>query len=245
MFFRMIIAATVAGLSSFSGCEDNTNSGLLGDSATLYFHNQLTQFSGGSSSDVNVNLFVDDLNSALQTDQAYSTASSVSSETIKLADSADTLAFDVTGNSGSTLINGPVNFRLSQGDSYTLVMMGDTSLDNRQLKLFRQVSQTVASGQVSIRFINTLSQLDPDQLSVTQGQSTLVQQLDYAAASSYVTLTSSGTVTFTINDQSQALALDTVSCNVSAGRSYDAIIAYRQFDSQDDDLALYCQPVAR
>ncbi|MDX1802479.1 MAG: hypothetical protein R3292_00260 [Alcanivorax sp.] len=245
MFFRMVIAATVAGLSTFSGCQDDNNGSLLNDRATLYFHNQLTQFTGGSSDDVTVNLFVDDLNTALRSGEVYSTTGSVSSDSVKLADSADTLAFDVTGKAGSTLISGPVNFRLTQGEGYTLVLMGDTSLDNRQLKLFRQVSQTVSSSQASIRFINTLSQLDPDQLSVAQGSNTLVEKLDYGVASSYVTLTGSGNLSFTINDQTQGLALDTVSCNLSAGRSYDAIIAYRQFDSQDDDLALYCQPVAR
>ncbi|EKF73840.1 hypothetical protein A11A3_11543 [Alcanivorax hongdengensis A-11-3] len=242
MIIRVLMAATVAGLSTFTGCEED-DGGLFSDKATLYFHNQLTQYAGGSVDDVTVDLFVDDLNTPRINDQEYTTSGTVSSETVDLDDDSQSIAFDVTGPAGSTLINGPVNYRLTKGDGYTLVMMGDTSLDNRQLKLFRQVPMDTGN-QARIRFINTLSQISDDELSVSSGGSELVNQLEYGDASSYVSLNNTGTLTFTITDQTQALDLDDVNCNISSGRSYDAIIAYRRFDSEDDNLELYCQPVA-
>ncbi len=45
-----------------------------------------------------------------------------------------------------------------------------------------------------------------------------------------------------INNETQGVIIDDVSCSVSSGRSYDAIIAYTEFDSDDDQISLYCQP---
>ena len=104
---------------------------------------------------------------------------------------------------------------------------------------------TVTSGQIRVRFINTLSRLSGDELSVATpgpaGQS-LVSGLEYAEGSNYVSVNASGTLEVTVNNETQGLEIDQVSCSVSSGRSYDAIIAYRRFDSDDDQIALYCQP---
>ena len=245
IFLRLVLAASVAGLSTF-GCDEEDDNGLFSDNARIYFHNQLTQLGGGSEDDVTVDLFVDNQNTPVQDDVGYTITGNVSAESIELDDDSESLSFDARGsNSGSTLVNGPLNRTLTAGDRYTVVLMGDTTLDNRQLRTYRHQQMTVTSGQIRVRFINTLSRLSGDELSVVTpgaaGQS-LVSGLEYAEGSGYVSVNASGTLEVTVNNETQGLEIDQVSCSVSSGRSYDAIIAYRRFDSDDDQIALYCQP---
>ncbi|MZR63295.1 DUF4397 domain-containing protein [Alcanivorax sp. DP30] len=243
VFLRMVMAASIAGLSAF-GCDENEDGELFGDSTRLYFHNQMTQTTGGSSSDVNVDLFVDDLSTPLVDDRGYTETGSVSSDSIELDDDSETIAFDVRGSaSGSSLISGPINKTLVAGSRYTVVLMGDTTLGNQQLETFRYQDVDVASGQIRVRFINTLSRLSGDELSVSvPGGQQLVSGLEYSDGSSYVSLSSGSTLQVDVNNQTQGVIIDTVSCSVSSGRSYDAIIAYTRFDSADDQISLYCQP---
>ncbi|MCG8393870.1 MAG: DUF4397 domain-containing protein [Pseudomonadales bacterium] len=240
---RLVLAASIAGLSAF-GCDEDED--IFTDNARLYFHNQLTQVSGGSQDDVTVDLFVDDQNSPLESDRAYTERGNVSNSSVELDDDSQSVAFDVRGsNSGSTLINGPVNRTLTAGDRYTVVLMGDTTLDNRQLKTFRHQDMDVGTGQIRVRFINTLSRLSGDELSVSQSGGTgqaIVNGLEYGDGSSYVSLNVSGSLNVNINNETQGVLIDQVSCNVSSGNSYDAIIAYTRYDSDDDQISLYCQP---
>jgi len=107
ILLRMVMAASIVGLSAF-GCDEDEE--LFSDSARIYFHNQMTQTSGGSSNDVSVDLFVDDMNTALTRDRGYTETGSVSSNSIELDDDSESIAFDARGaSSGSTLINGPIN----------------------------------------------------------------------------------------------------------------------------------------
>ena len=217
IFLRLVLAASVAGLSTF-GCDEEDDDGLFSDNARIYFHNQLTQVGGGSEDDVTVDLFVDNQNSPVQDDVGYTITGNVSAESIELDDDSESLSFDTRGSSsGSTLVNGPLNRTLT----------------------------AVGSGQIRVRFINTLSRLSGDELSVVTpgaaGQS-LVSGLEYAEGSNYVSVNASGTLEVTVNNETQGLEIDQVSCSVSSGRSYDAIIAYRRFDSDDDQIALFCQP---
>lgn len=242
VFLRMVMAASIAGLSAF-GCDEDGD--VFGDSSRLYFHNQMTQATGGSSSDVRVDLYVDDINSPLLSDRSYTETGSVSSNTIELDDDSESIAFDVrASNSGSSLISGPVNRTLVAGSRYTVVLMGDTTLGNQELGTFRYQDVDVASGQVRVRFINTLSRLSGDELSVTLpgGVQQLATGLEYARNSSYVSLSAGSTLQVEVNNETQGVLIDTVSCSVSSGRSYDAIIAYTRFDSADDQISLYCQP---
>ncbi|BAP15539.1 MAG: hypothetical protein AOY29_06690 [Alcanivorax borkumensis] len=245
IFLRLVMAASVVGLSAF-GCDEDDD--LFSDSTRLYFHNQLTQVGGGSEDDITVDLFVDDQNSALESDVDYTTRGNVSVNSLDLDDDSQSVAFDVRGSSsGSSLVSGPINRTLIAGNRYTVVLMGDTTLDNRQLKTFSHQKMDVASGQIRVRFINTLSRLSGDELSVTSssgipGGQPLVSGLEYADGSSYVSLSAGSNLTVTINNETQGVMIDEVSCSVSSGRSYDAIIAYTEFDSDDDQISLYCQP---
>ncbi len=244
IFLRLVLAVSVAGASTF-GCDEE-DSDLFSDNARLYFHNQLTQVGGGSADDVTVDLFVDKPNSPLRDGVAYTTTDNVSADSIELDDDSESLSFDVRGSSsGSSLINGPVNRTLTAGDRYTVVLMGDTTLDNRQLRTFRYQDVNVSSGQIRVRFINTLSRLSGDELSVSLPGATgqqLVSGLEYGQGRSYVSLSAGGSLEVTVNNETQGLEIDQVSCSVSSGRSYDAIIAYRRFDSDDDQIDLFCQP---
>lgn len=244
VFLRMVMAASIVGASAF-GCDEDEDGDLFGDSTRLYFHNQMTQTTGGSSSDVNVDLFVEDLGSPLVDDRGYTETGSVSSDSIELDDESETIAFDVRGSaSGSSLISGPINKTLVAGSRYTVVLMGDTTLGNQQLETFRYQDVDVASGQIRVRFINTLSRLSGDEISVSLpgGGQQLASGLEYSEGSSYTSLSAGGTLQVDVNNQTQAVLIDTVSCSVSSGRSYDAIIAYTRFDSADDQISLYCQP---
>ena len=242
VFLRMVMAASIAGLSAF-GCDEDED--VFGDSTRLYFHNQMTQTTGGSSDDVSVDLFVDDMNSPLASDVEYTVTGSVGSDSVELDDDSESIAFDVRGaSSGSTLINGPVNRTLVAGSRYTVVLMGDTTLGNQRLGTFRYQDVDVASGQIRVRFINTLSRRAGDDLSVSLpgGAQQLASALEYGDGSSYTTLSSGSTLQVDVNNSTQGVLIDTVSCSVSSGRSYDVIIAYTRFDSDDDQIAIYCQP---
>ncbi len=249
IFLRLVLAASVAGLSAF-GCDEDEDGGIFSssDSAQLYFHNQLTQVGGGSEDDVIVDLFVDDQTTALESGVAYTTRGSVGANSLELDDDSESIAFDARGiSSGSTLVSGPINRTLTGGNRYSVVLMGDTTLDNRQLKTFSHQKMDVGSGQIRVRFINTLSRLSGDELSITAsggapGGQALVSGLEYADGSSYVSLSAGGSLAVTINNETQGVIIDDVNCSVSSGRSYDAIIAYTEFDSDDDQISLYCQP---
>lgn len=249
IFLRLVLAASVAGLSAF-GCDEDEDGGLFSssDSAQLYFHNQLTQVGGGSEDDITVDLFVDDQTTALESGVAYTTRGSVSANSLELDDDSESIAFDARGiSSGSTLVSGPINRTLTGGNRYSVVLMGDTTLDNRQLKTFSHQKMDVGSGQIRVRFINTLSRLSGDELSITAsgsapGGQALVSGLEYADGSSYVSLSAGSNLAVTVNNETQGVIIDDVSCSVSSGRSYDAIIAYTEFDSDDDQISLYCQP---
>ena len=203
---------------------------------------------GGSEDDITVDLFVDDQTIALESGVAYTTRGNVSSNSLELDDDSESIAFDARGiSSGSTLVSGPINRTLTGGNRYSVVLMGDTTLDNRQLKTFSHQTMDVGSGQIRVRFINTLSRLSGDELSITAsggapGGQALVSGLEYADGSSYVSLSAGGSLAVTINNETQGVIIDDVSCSVSSGRSYDAIIAYTEFDSDDDQISLYCQP---
>ena len=146
IFLRLVMAASVVGLSAF-GCDEDDD--LFSDSTRLYFHNQLTQVGGGSEDDITVDLFVDDQNSALESDVDYTTRGNVSVNSLDLDDDSQSVAFDVRGSSsGSSLVSGPINRTLIAGNRYTVVLMGDTTLDNRQLKTFSHQKMDVASGQI-------------------------------------------------------------------------------------------------
>ena len=218
------------------------------DGDQLDCNSLLTQVVGGSEDDSTVDLFVDDQTTAGGSGVDYTTRGSVSSNSLELDDDSESVAFDARGvSSGSTLVNGPINRTLTGGNRYTVVLMGDTTLDNRQLKTFSHQKMDVGSGQIRVRFINTLSRLSGDELSVTASGSTpggqaLVSGLEYADGSSYVSLSAGSNLAVTINNETQGVIIDDVSCSVSSGRSYDAIIAYTEFDSDDDQISLYCQP---
>ncbi len=242
ILLRMVMAASIVGLSAF-GCDEDEE--LFSDSARIYFHNQMTQTSGGSSNDVSVDLFVDDMNTALTRDRGYTETGSVSSNSIELDDESESIAFDARGaSSGSTLINGPINRTLVAGSHYTVVLMGDTTLGNQQLGTFRYQDVDVGTGQIRVRFINTLSRLSGDELSVSLpgGGQQLVSGLKFGEGSNYVSLSSGSSLQVDVNNSTQGVLIDTVSCSVSSGRSYDAIIAYTRFDSADDQISIYCQP---
>ena len=147
IFLRLVLAASVAGLSAF-GCDEDEDV-FSSDSAQLYFHNQLTQVGGGSEDDITVDLFVDNQTTAVESGVDYTTRGSVSSNSLELDDDSESVAFDVRGtSSGSTLVNGPINRTLTGGNRYTVVLMGDTTLDNRQLKTFSHQKMDVGSGQI-------------------------------------------------------------------------------------------------
>ena len=73
IFLRMVLAASIAGLSAF-GCDEDED--IFGDSTRLYFHNQLTQSSGGSSDDVVVDFYVDDMSAATRSSWMTTTKTS-------------------------------------------------------------------------------------------------------------------------------------------------------------------------
>lgn len=239
---RGLLIAVVAGLATF-GCDPDDP--LFSDAATVHFHNVMTQSSGGVPADVRVDLLVNGDDSPLIAERGYSQDDGVSATRVALESRDQNVAMDVLGPSGSTLINGPVTRRLLSDNVYTLVLMGDTSLDNRQLQSYRQSDVSLLPSQSRLRFIHALSLQSSDDITVVLAEdfnaAPLAENLAYGQASGYVTLGAAGIINVNVIDSISGDVLGAASCPVSGGGSVDAIVAYNDFDS--DQLALYCQPV--
>ena len=226
----------MAGVVMLSGCggDDDEVEDLLRPPASLYFHNQLTDFTDPDASSIRVDVVTNKSSDPLFEDVGYSTDEQ-DGKNLKLDAGEDTIEFSVRRNGSDFHAD---SASLKAGDNYTLVFMGDVVGGALQLAAFRQQTPEVAATQVGVRFIHAMYEQASTRFSIG-----IAADLDYGKATGYFTDTpnGSGRLEIEVRDAADDSLLDTVSCAVQAGKSYDAIITHKGF--ADPDMAMFCQQV--
>ena len=155
---RMIGMLAVASAVVLSGCggDDDDVEDLLRPPASLYFHNQLTDFTAPDAASIRVDVVTNKASDPLFEDVGYSTDEQ-SGMNLKLAADTETVDFQVRNADGDMLDRG---IALKAGSNYMLVQMGDVSGASSALKLepFLQQTPSIQSSKVGVRFIHAMYQ---------------------------------------------------------------------------------------
>ncbi|WP_323774656.1 hypothetical protein [Alcanivorax sp.] len=235
---RMMGMLAVASAVVLSGCggDDDEVEDLLRAPATLYFHNQLTDFTAPDAASIRVDVITNKASDPLFEDVGYSTDEQ-SGMNLKLAADTETVDFQVRNADGDMLDRG---IALKAGSNYTLVQMGDVSGASSALKLesFLQQTPSIQSSKVGVRFIHAMYQQAGTTFSIGT-----IPDLQYGKATAYFSDTPNGSsrLEVDVKDANGGSVLATVSCAVQAGKVYDAIITHKGF--ADPDMAMFCQQV--
>ncbi len=245
---KKLCLLAMAGVIFISGCggDDDDVKDLLRKPAGLFFHNQLTDYSGSGTEqdDTTVDLIArNNLSDPLFENYPYSTTEQAGKR-FKLERDTETVVFDVN-NDSATLVD-DTGISLSAGRNYTLVLMGRLAGAGElvpRLKAYQQTGRTLADSRVRVRFIHALSDASDQALKINVEGNSAVDGLVYAKASSYFTgVPGSATVLSVEIIQSPSGKKVTKTCTISGGKSYDAIITHPAFDSAT--VGLFCQQLA-
>ena len=233
---RMMGMLAVASAVVLFGCggDDDEVEDLLRPPASLYFHNQLTDFTDPDAASIRVDVVTNKASDPLFEDVGYSTDEQ-GGMNLKLAASAEDIVLSVRRN-GSDFYSDSAN--LKAGENYTLVFMGDVTGGELQLVPFQQQVPVVSAPQVGVRFIHAMSQEVGVSFSIGSAA-----DLDYGKATDYFADTPNGSsrLEVDVKDANGGSVLATVSCPVQAGKVYDAIITHKGF--ADPDMTMFCQQV--
>lgn len=226
----------MAGVVVLSGCggDDDDVEDLLREPASLYFHNQLTDFTDPDASSIRVDVVTNKSSDPLFEDVGYSTDEQ-GGMNLKLDAGTETIEFSVRRNGSDFHAD---SASLKSGDNYTLVFMGDVVGGELQLASFRQQIPPITSSQVGVRFIHAMYGEAGTSFSIGSAA-----DLDYGKATGYFSDVPDGSsrLEIEVRDAADNSILDTVSCSVQAGKAYDAIITHKGF--ADPDMAMFCQQV--
>lgn len=236
----------IAGSVVLSGCggDDDDAAQLFRERTGIYFHNQLTDYSGSGSEeeDTTVDLVIrNDLSDPLFENKAYST-NEQGGVAFKLDSDTETVLFDVN-NDTATLVD-DAGIKLAAGRNYTLVLMGHLAGAGEQvprLKSYVQTAQQIASNQVRVRLVHALSDASDQTLSVDVEGSNVASALEYSSATGYVTGVPTVAGQLEMDITLSAGGTSNKSCTVEGGESYDAIITHPSYDSKA--VAVFCQQV--
>ncbi|MCG8393871.1 MAG: DUF4397 domain-containing protein [Pseudomonadales bacterium] len=226
----------LVGVVLLSGCggDDDEVEDLLRPPASLYFHNQLTDFTDPEASSIRVDVVTDKSSEPLFEDVGYSTDEQ-DGMNLKLDAGTETVAFSVRRN-GSDFHD--ESLALNAGGNFTLVLMGDVVGGSVELKSFRQQVPVIPSSEVAVRFIHAMSQEVGTVFSIASAD-----DLEYGKVTDYYAdvPNSSSRIEVEVRDAADDSLMATVSCPVQAGKVYDAIITHKGF--ADPDMAMFCQQV--
>lgn len=226
----------MAGVVMLSGCggDDDEVEDLLSPPASLYFHNQLTDFTEPDAATIRVDVVTDKSTDPLFEDVGYST-NEQGGMNLKLDADTETVDFSVR-NASTDLLDNSVS--LKGGENYTLLFMGDVTGGALRLVPFRQQTREVTAPQVGVRFIHAMYGEAGTRFSIGSAA-----DLDYGKATGYFAdvPNSSDRLEVEVKDAADGSTLATVSCAVQAGKIYDAIITHKGF--ADPDMAMFCQQV--
>lgn len=219
--------------------------------AEVFYFNQITDDGGSDEDEITTELFAGTESDALVEERAYSTSGDVDGVDVDLDepdedDMAD-VAFTVRRTEDSFEFISNEVAELEEGAEYTLVAMGDidetTSL---RLAVLEREEQSTASDEVNVRFVHALSDLDASslRLDVLDDGDELVEDLNYASESDHVALTpSADRITVDLRNSDDDV-IASPGCDVTTGRTYEAILTYVNFDGRnEDDIRLFCHEI--
>jgi len=233
---RMIGMLAVASAVVLSGCggDDDDVEDLLRAPASLYFHNQLTDFTAPDAASIRVDVVTNKASDPLFEDVGYSTDEQ-GGMNLKLDADNETVNFQPR-RSAVDLPDKDIS--LAAGGNYTLVLMGDLADSSPLLNAFRQETPSVMASNVGVRFIHAMSQQAGIAFSIGT-----IPDLQYGKATAYFSDTPNGSsrLEVEVKDAADDSLIATVSCPVQAGKVYDAIITHKGF--ADPDMAMFCQQV--
>jgi len=199
--------------------------------ADIHFYNQMT---AAGAADITVDITANDLPLTGLEDQGYSKAAEAKRNVIFIGTgSIDDVNFDADrSDNGVRVASG--THQLRQARNYTVVAMGDVPTDTTTIGAFEQLRNPAGANRVSIRFINALSNQD-----VALSGDVTIPELTFGSASGYQEVSVANGITVEVTPVGGAAVPD-VRCDPAptAGRSYDAILAFDDFDGSD--IALFC-----
>ncbi len=241
----------LAGALSGCDCDDDqsvTDCLFSGDfdseQARVRLFNQLTDEGSNDADDITVDLLAGTESDPLVEDRGYDTTPTPGTDGVDLDRDEQDVAFTLRRSDDNLELVSNRQLRLEDGETYTLVSMGDVdNIASVRLERFRVDATPPTGGQARVRFIHTLSRLDvsPLRLDVLRGGTLLVDALDFGNASSFLAL-APGTAGLQVSLRNvDGDIVATPSCNISAGSRVEAILAYQSFgDTDDADIRLFC-----
>lgn len=214
---------------------------LHSDRATVQFYNQLTAMGKNEEDAITVDVFRANRSTALLQNQAYSQADDSIPIGISLGSDPDdvNLTLRRTDNDDE-VVSARLSFR--QNERYSLIAMGDVLAGTSALLAYRQQPLSLAHSRIKLRFIHTASQLVNSLNVLYNNEQLLAEELLFKDASSYVTLSDVGDL-LTVDILQDEVFLETVSCAVKGGRTYDMFIAYTNFN-HPFNLSLFCHEIS-
>ncbi|MEA3413774.1 MAG: hypothetical protein U9R74_19920 [Pseudomonadota bacterium] len=198
----------------------------------IHFYNQMT---AASAADITVDVSTDVVPGAFLKDQGYSTSATAKRESIFIGSgSIDDVNFDADRSDNGARVASSGSNQLRQARNYTVVAMGDVPTDTTTIGVFEQLRNPAGANRASVRFINAMANQD-----VSLGGDITIADLKFAAASGYQEVTVANGISVDVTPQGGATVTD-VRCNPTpvAEKSYDAILAFEDFDRTD--IALFC-----
>lgn len=234
------------------GCDSKLFNNLK-PHAYVYYYNQITSKGAGDQTALTTNFYVDsDAGGDSVANQGYSQDSDASELDVKLNSTDQKNGVTVRGESqtGASLFSDQV--LLTKDDSYVAVSYGDTTAGSVNVALFSQDQSSVSSGKSRFRVIDTVSSnqlgiLGLD-LELSGQNSAFATDQSLGDATDYQTV-DSGTLRIKVyqHGASPQQLIDTVSCTLRAGKSYDVILTAKDPLNPPTDptnasgtLALYC-----
>ena len=241
----------MAGTLSGCDCDDDQNvtdclfSGDFdSEQARVRLFNQLTDEGSTNADDITVDLLAGTESDPLVEDRGYDTSATPGTDGVDLDSDEQDVAFTLRRSDDNLELVSNRQLRLEDGDTYTLVAMGDVdNIASVRLERFQVDTAPPTGGQARVRFIHTLSRLDvsPLRLDVLRGGTLLVDALDFGTASAFVALTpDAGGLQVSLRDVDGDIVA-TPSCSITAGGRFEAVLAYQSFgDTDDGDIRLFC-----
>lgn len=200
--------------------------------ANIHFYNQMT---APASADITVDVTANDLPLTGLRDQGYSKAATAPRNVIFIGTgSIDDVNFDADRSDNGARVASSGSVQMRQARNYTVVAMGSVPADTTTIGVFEQVRNPAGGDRASVRFINALATAD-----VALSGDVVITSLGFGTASGYQEVSVANGISVEVAPAGGAPVPD-VKCNPapSAGKSYDAILAFDEFDG--DQISLFC-----
>lgn len=251
----LALGAVLGCIALLGGCNSKLFNNLK-PHAYVYYYNQITSKGASDQTALTTNFHVDsDAGGDSVANQGYSQDSDASELDVKLDNTDQKNGVTVRGDSktGASLFSDQV--QLTKKTSYVAVSYGDTTTGSINVTLLAQDESSVSSGS-RFRVIDTVNSnilgiLGLD-LELSGQSSNFASNVTMGDATDYQN-TGSGTLRIKVyqHGANPQRLIDTVSCTLRSGKSYDVILAAKDPLNPPTDpanasgtLALYCHQQA-